>query len=164
MESTVKINLDMSGFKQVEKACESLSGCVIHSGVLDGDEETTQAAILNEFGGETEYSSGPYAGEKVLVPPRSFVRAAAELKAPDAFKKATGFLKQGFTEENAEKAIESLGNDIEEAQINALENNGSGIPGWIPHNEPRTVATKGFDKPLWSRRGTTFPITHEVVK
>lgn len=164
MEFTVNTKLDLSGLDKIKEACKSLESRVIESGVLDADAETMHAAILNEFGGEATYREPPYSGEKVLVPPRSFVRAAAELNAPEAFKKATSILQKGLTEENAISAIESIGNDIEEAQRAALDNNGVGIPGWIPKNDPRTVAIKGFDRPLWSRRGETFPITHKVVK
>lgn len=164
MESTVNIRLDLSGLDKIKRACQVLSENVIHSGVIDADEETMRAAMLNEYGGETEYEESPYKGEKVMVPPRSFVRAPAELKAAEAFSKAEGILKKGLTEENAQAAIESVGIDIEEAQTKALYTNGSGIPNWVPHNDPRTIAIKGFDKPLWSRRGETFPITHKIVR
>ena len=164
MELTVNVKLDMSGFKAVEKACEALSSSKIQSGVLEADSETLAAAYLNEFGGETEYTDGKYAGEKVLVPPRSFVRAAAEIEAPNAFRKAKEILSDGLTKENANKAIISVAEDISKAQRDALENNGEKIPNWVKHNDPRTIETKGFDQPLWSRRGETFPISYEVTK
>ena len=164
MESTIDIKLDMSGLEPIKKACDILNESKIHSGVLEGDGETLQKAFLNEFGGETEYTSGPFAGEKVLVPPRSFVRAAAEIEAPEAFNKAKKILENGLTQGNAKVAIETVAIAISDAQKDALENNGEKIPGWVQHNDPRTVATKGFDQPLWSRRGETFPISYEVVK
>ena len=164
MELTVKTKLDMSGFSALEKVCKLLNSKVAHSGVIRADGETLKAAALNEFGGVTTYSDGPFAGEEVSVPPRSFVRAPAELSAVENFKKAAEVLKNGLTEENANEAFATLGFETAEKQRDALNNNGSGIPGWIPHNEERTVITKGFDKPLWSRRGETFPIDFEVVE
>lgn len=164
MEFTVKTELDMSGFKTIEKFFKLLGSKVAHSGVIKADERTMQAALLNEFGGTTTYSDGPFAGEEVQVPPRSFVRSPAELNAKEIFKKAEDVLKQGFTENNANEAIATLGHETAKKQRDALENNGSGIPGWLQHNEERTIATKGFDKPLWSRRNETFPIDFEVVE
>lgn len=164
MESTINIKLDFSGLKSIIDACDTLDNTVARCGVLEGDAQTIGEAYLNEFGGETVYRDGPFAGEKVLVPPRSFVRYPAEHEAKKAFKKAKDILSNGLTRANAQIAIETVGQQIEEAQRKALETNGSNVPGWVKHNEPRTVATKGFDKPLWSRRNETFPISHEVVK
>ena len=164
MESTVKIKLDFSGLNSILKGCDALNNSIIRSGVLGGDKETIQEAYLNEFGGETEYRNGPYKGEKVMVPPRSFVRAPAEHSAKTAFEKAKNVLENGINQANAKIALEMVGQEIEGAQKKALETNGDNVPGWVKHNDPRTVATKGFDRPLWSRRGETFPISYEVVK
>lgn len=164
MESTINIKLDFSGLKSIIDACDTLDTTVVRSGVLGGDAQTIGKAFLNEYGGETVYDSGPFAGEKVLVPPRSFIRYPAEHTAKKAFKKAKDILSNGLTRANAQIAIEIVGQEIEEAQRKALDTNGSDVPGWVKHNDPRTVATKGFDRPLWSRRGETFPISHEVVK
>lgn len=164
MESTINVKLDFSGLEPIKKACKILDESKIHSGVLDEDPQVQQKAFLNEYGGWSVYDSGPFMGERVLVPPRSFVRAAAEIEAPEAFAKAKKILSNGFTQGNAKVAIETVAIAISDAQKDALDNNGSKIPGWIQHNEPRTVATKGFDRPLWSRRDKTFPIDYEVVK
>lgn len=164
MEPTIKISLDFSGLKDILKGCKVLENSVVRSGVLEGDNETISEAYLNEFGGETEYKDGPHAGEKVMVPPRSFVRYPAEHAASEAFNKAKDILANGINKANAQIAVEVVGQEIEKAQKEALETNGSNVPGWVKHNDPRTVATKGFDRPLWSRRGETFPIKHEVIK
>lgn len=153
----------MRGFKPVYDFCKKLNSLAAISGVIDADTETLQTARLNEYGGKSVYTDGKYAGEEVDVPPRSFVRAPAELGAKEFIKKGASVLKKGLTPENAENAVETMGAEVEKAQRDALNNNGSGIPNWLPHNEPRTIETKGFDRPLWSRRGETFPISHKVV-
>lgn len=163
MELTVDVKLDLSGFKPIERTCEVLSSTSAISGVIEADAETLTAARLNEYGGKGVYTDGKYAGEEVDIPPRSFVRAPAEIHGKEIGKKGASVLQKGFTEGNALNAIEIMGEEIEKAQKAALENNGSGIPNWLPHNEQRTIETKGFDRPLWSRRGETFPISHKVV-
>lgn len=165
MESTVKIKLDFSGMDKVLQGCKILKESVVRSGVLNGDPETLQKANINELGGVTKYEDGPYKGEEVRVPPRSFVKAPARHRAPEAIKKAIKVLENGINQANSKIALEIIGQEIEDAQIKALERNGEGAnPDWLKHNDPRTVATKGFDRPLWSRRGSTFPIEHEVVR
>lgn len=164
MEFTVKTELDMSGFKTVEKALDVLKSKVAISGVLNADERTMKEAVLNEKGGKSTYRDGPFAGEEVDVPSRSFVRAPAQLFAVDNFEKASNVLKKGLTAQNAQEALALLGHETARRQRDALNDNGSGIPGWLQHNEERTIATKGFDKPLWSRRNETFPIDFEVVE
>lgn len=164
MELTVKTELDMSGFRTLEKALDVLKSKVAISGVLNADGRTMKEAAINEFGGKSTYRDGPYAGEEVDVPPRSFIRAPAELSAKENFKKASNELKKGLTEQNAQEALAVLAHDTAQKQKDALNNNGSGIPGWLQHNEERTIATKGFDRPLWSRRNQTFPIDFEVVE
>lgn len=164
MESTINIKLDFSGLKSIFDGCNVLDSNVVEAGVLDGDNQTISEAYLNEFGGETVYRDGPFAGEKVLVPPRSFVRYPAEHNAKKAFKKAKEILSKGINRANAQEALDTVGDYIAEAQQKTLETNGGDSPGWVKHNEYRTVATKGFDKPLWSRRNETFPISYKVVR
>lgn len=164
MESTVKISLDFRGLESIKRTCESIKKSVVRSGVFSDDPRVMESAILNELGGESEYEDGPYAGEKVLVPPRPFVSIPAENSLPDATKKMGEVLAKGFKKENITESLAVVGHTISEAQKKALETNGSNVPGWQKHNEPRTIATKGFDKPLWSRRGETFPIKFEVIE
>lgn len=165
MEFTVKTELDLSGFKQIEKFCNSLNSARIQSGVLKADAKTVEKAKLNEYGGVSVYDRGPYAGEEVRVPPRSFVNAPAEHTAPDALKKASKKFSDGFTESNIEQALDIVGKEVSEAQRRAIETNGNGANAdWVKHNEPRTIATKGFDKPLYTVNNETFPIDYEVVK
>lgn len=164
MEFTVKTKIDMSGFKKIEKTCEALDHNAAISGVLDADQFTLSEAKLNEEGGASFYRDGPFAGEKVEVPSRPFISEGAKLRIDHAFSKATSILKSDFTPSGVKRALELLGTEAAEGQMNALEYNGAGIAGWLPNNEERTVATKGFDRPLWSRRGETFPITHKVIE
>lgn len=165
MESTINVKLDMSGIKPIEKACNYLNSRVAQSGVIDADSETMYEAEFNAVkGGQRTYDSGPFAGETVDVPVRPFIDKPVELFSFEIFEKAVNVLKGGLTEQNAEKALEVLGEESSKKQRDTLYNNGAWIPGWVEHNDPRTVATKGFDQPLWSRRGETFPISYEVVK
>lgn len=165
MESTVNLKLDFDGLNKIMKACDFLNSTQVRSGVLNGDSETLKKAHLNEKGGLSVYDRGPYAGETVMVPPRSFVRAPAEHSAKDAFEKASKALSNGFTENNMNRAFDIIGKEISDAQRKAIETNGEGAnPDWLKHNEPRTVATKGFDKPLYTVNNETFPIDYEVVR
>lgn len=164
MELTINTKLDLSGLKAVKKTCQALKNSVAISGVLDADPFTMEEARLNEEGGVSTYREEPYVGETVQVPSRPFISEGAKLRIDDAFKKSADILKADFTPEGVEKALELLGTEAAEGQTNALNYNGAGIAGWVEHNDPRTVAIKGFDRPLWSRRGETFPITHKVVQ
>lgn len=163
MESTINVKLDFSGLKKIEKTCKALDSLCVRSGVLEGDAETLQKAELNEGGGPWVYEYGPYAGEPVDVPARSFIHGGARLRLDSAFSRGEKVLKMDFTPNGVTKALEAMGAELAEGQNNALEYNGVGIEGWLPHNEYRTVATKGFDRPLWSRRNKTFPISYKVV-
>ena len=165
MESTVNLKLDFSGLNRIVKACGLLNKTTVRSGVLKADSETLQKAHLNEKGGLSFYDRGPYAGEAVMVPPRSFVRAPAEHSAKDAFEKASKHLSSKFDEDNIERAFDVIGKEISDAQRKAIETNGEGANSdWLKHNEPRTIATKGFDKPLYTVNNETFPIDYEVVR
>lgn len=164
MESTVNISLDFSGLEKIKLACESLKSSIVRSGVFSEDPQVMEAAVLNELGGESEYEDGPFAGEKVLVPPRPFVSVPAERTAPVALEKMAKSLFEDFKKEKIRESLAGVGSMIAEEQRKALDTNGSNVPGWRQHNEPRTIATKGFDKPLWSRRHETFPIKYEVIE
>lgn len=165
MELTIKTKLDFGGLNKVVKACDLLNKLRVHSGVINADSETTQKAYLNEFGGVSTYDRGPYVGEEVRVPPRSFVASPAEHSASKAFERASRMFSKGFTETHAEQAVEIIGEEISNAQRRAIEMNGEGAnPDWLKHNEPRTIATKGFDKPLYTTNNETFPIDYEVVR
>ena len=141
------------------KELEEAMNTVAVSGVINGDADATEAAILNEFGGEGSYPDG----RKVLVPARSFVQAPVELNADE-------IVSAGENEINLDKketlmnALRKMGEKASELQEKALESNGEGIPGWQKHNSPRTIDIKGFDKPLYTRHNTTFPIDYELQK
>ena len=160
MESSV--TLDMTKFDELRRNLQYLSTKVIKSGVLNADPKTMEAAILNEFGGIATYGEAPFKGEKVNVPARSFIHYPAEHAAEKAFKETGKFLKDGIDKDSIDKLVDYVGEMVENEQKKALETNGSNVPNWVKHNDPRTIAIKGFDRPLWSRRDETFPISREV--
>lgn len=141
------------------KELEEAMNTVAVSGVINGDADATEAAILNEFGGVGYYPDG----SKVLVPTRSFVQVPVERNADE-------IVNAGKNEINLDKketlmnALRKMGEKASELQEKALESNGEGIPGWQKHNSPRTIDIKGFDKPLYTRHNTTFPIDYELQK
>ena len=146
--------------KQLEEAMNT----VVVSGVINGDADATEKAILNEFGGTGIYESGPYAGQTVIVPARSFVQAPVELNAEDIVSAGANEIDFG-KKEGLFNALRKMGKKAAEFQENALESNGEGIPGWQKHNSPRTIETKdGLDKPLYTRHNTTFPIDYELQR
>jgi len=149
---------------RVLKAADILANNHVESGVMSEDEEIQEKALLNEFGGFSKYEDGPFAGETVLAPPRPFIHGGADLGADLAFALASDKLKQGFNVGNAKEALKIIAKQTKMSQEMAIESNGEGMPNWQKHNEARTIATKGFDKPLYTRHGTTFPIESAVVK
>ena len=66
----------MSGFKQVEKACEALSRTV-EVGILHNPEEA-RIGELQHDGGIGYYQYGKYEGQAVEIPPRPFLLQAIE--------------------------------------------------------------------------------------
>ena len=152
-----KVRTSTAGFRKLLKELEQATKTVAVSGVINGDENATEAAVLNEFGGKGFYPDG----SEVMVPSRSFVQAPVELNAKqivDAGLNEIDFEKKP----NLMNALRKMGEKASELQAKALESNGEGIPGWQKHNSPRTIDVKGFDKPLYTRFNTTFPIDYEL--
>ena len=158
------IKLDNSGLKEVLKAVEYLKNNVVHSGVINADPETTKIAAMNEFGGHTTYKYGPYAGEPVEVPQRSFIGKSLNRKDKKILDFGFSFFENGFSESNAKSALNGLGDMSSKEQRFAIESNGENVPGWQKWQDYRTIETKGHDRPLFTRNGDTFPIDYEVVR
>jgi len=157
-----KVRLNLSGLKRLLKELEEANNTVAVSGVINGDANATDAAILNEFGGKSIYTDDPYRGEEVIVPARSFVQKPIDINAQkiiDAGVDELDFKKGSFI-----KSLNKMGKMASELQEKALETNGEGIPDWQKHNSPRTIDIKGFDKPLYTRHNTTFPIDYELQR
>lgn len=154
----------MNGFKSLLNNLKEASKTVAVSGVINADENATEAAVLNEFGGTGIYTRGPYVGQSVDVPPRPFVKSAIEHHADEIIKVAEDSLDLE-EDPNLTKVLRAMGKKTAELQEDALYSNGEGIQGWQKHNSPRTIETKnGLDKPLFTEHGTTFPIDYELQR
>lgn len=156
MELTVKTKLDMSGFKEIEKACKALSKTV-EVGILHNSKE---AAIgeLQHNGGIGVYQYGEYEGQEVDVPPRPFLMNAMEHYGRDILNSEAQRLDK-FTDKNAEIILERIGEksvSVTQFVIDEFSR--------IPNNSPRTVATKGKNTPLIDKGNLRASIEYEVRK
>lgn len=159
-----KIKTSTAGFRSLLKKLNEACNTVVVSGVINGDTDATETAILNEFGGTGIYERGPYMGQTVVVPKRPFVSHAIERHAEEIIK--AGENKIDFEKGvNIIEALNAMGKKTKEIQEKTLDSNGEGVPGWPKHNSRRTIETKnGLDKPLFTELGGTFPIDYELVK
>ena len=121
---------DMSGFQKLLNHLNEASKTVVVSGVLSGDVEE---ATLNEFGGTGIYQRGPYAGQKVEVPPRPFVKSAIEHHADEIIKVAQDSIDLE-KDPNLTKALNAVGKKTAELQERTLFSNGEDVAGWQKHN------------------------------
>ena len=159
-----KIKIDTKGFNVLLKKLNEASKTVVVSGVINGDADATENAVLNEFGGTGVYKRGPYAGQTVKVPARPFVASAIEHHRDEIIKVAEEALDFD-NDTNLTKALNAVGRKTAEIQEDILYSNGEGVPGWQKHNSPRTIETKnGLDKPLFKENGETFPIDYELQR
>lgn len=69
-----------------------------------------------------------------------------------------------MTERSARQALENVGEMASNAQMMAIETNGSNVDGWQTWQDYRTIITKGHNKPLFTRNFETFPIDYKVVR
>lgn len=160
----IKTRTSTAGFRSLLKKLNEACNTVVVSGVINGDTDATETAILNEFGGTGIYERGPYVGQTVKVPARPFVSSAIEHHADEIVK--AGESQIDFEKDiNITAALHAIGKKTKELQERTLDSNGEGVPGWQKHNSPRTIETKGgLDKPLFTELGGTFPIDYELVK
>ena len=155
--------MSTAGLRSLMRSLNEALNTVAVAGVINGDEDANEAAHLNEFGGTGIYKDGKYAGQTVSVPPRPFVASAIDHHKNEVLK--AGAEKIDFEKKpNFMKALDAMGKKAAELQKETILTNGEGVPGWQKHNSPRTIATKGFDDPLFTRHGETFPIDYELVK
>jgi len=160
---TQNIKIDKSGFQALLRNLNEACKTVVVSGVIHGDAETTENAVLNEFGGTGIYKHGPYAGQTVEVPPRPFVTATIEHGAKEVIEVAKESLDLD-KDPQLINALNAIGKKSKELQEKPLETNGEGVAGWQKHNSRRTIETKGFDRPLYTQEGSTFPIDYELKR
>ena len=155
--------MSTAGLRTLIRTLDEAMNSVAVAGVINGDEDAYKAAVLNEFGGVGIYEDGKYAGQSVEVPRRPFISDSIDRHEKEILK--AGIEKIDFEKKvNFMKALDAMGKKAAELQENALLTNGEGIPGWQKHNSPRTIETKGFDQPLYTRHGTTFPIDYEIIR
>lgn len=159
-----KIKIDNSGLKEVLKACKYLENNVAHAGVINADPKTVEIAAKNEFGGHSVYTYGPYAGEPVEVPQRSFIMKSINQKDDKIIEWGAMAFQNEFSERSAREAVDRVGDMAAETQRVAIDTNGEGVPDWQTWQDYRTIITKGHDKPLHTRNMETFPIDYEITK
>ena len=159
MESTVNINLDLSGFKAVEKACEALSRTV-EVGILHNPKEA-EIARLQHDGGVGTYYYGPFEGEDVSIPPRPFLMVAMEHNGQHILETSVENMKD-FTEESAKKTLDEVGEMSVTFVKDTIAHHSRELGN--SHNSMRTVITKGFDLPLNDKGTMRESIEYEVIK
>lgn len=157
MEFTVKTELDLSGFKVVEKACKAISKD-IEVGILHNAEEAG-IGRLQHYGGEGEYTYGKYKGQKVDIPPRPFISAPVE-QFGGVILEQSAKRHFKFTEESAEKTLDVAGKTMAEDIKYWMDRKGV----YPPSNSERTIETKGFDHPLIDKGNLRASIEYEVKK
>lgn len=162
MELTVKTQLDMSGMKQVQKACEALSRTV-EVGILH-DAEEAHIGELQHYGGTGVYQYGKYAGQEVDIPPRPFLAHAVEAYGKDTLEEAAQGLEiKGFTPRTADLVLQKVGERLRDAtQLTIHEY--ANHEHEFPHNSPRTIETKGMDRPLIDTGKLLMSVEYEVTK
>lgn len=133
MESSVKIDLDLSGLNEVYSACQELSKKV-HVGVLNNPQ-----AAMKAF--QTEY--GWITSQGKIVPPRSTTQLPLDVKNEEIQDKALSKLTS-FTLDVSRETIEELGRQSVYAIEDAFATKGYGM--W-KDNAPWTIAVKGRNEP-----------------
>lgn len=152
-----KNKINNSILKEVEKSIDILSKAKIYSGVIGEDERTSRMAHENEFGEVAVFDNGPYKGSMVKDPPRPFVDAP-ERYGKEELKSFIEFMTFGnMSEKSTKDLLDGCGEIMSKQQKEMIE-----AWGAIEDNSPRTVETKGFNKPLHDRNGKPFPIKYEV--
>lgn len=159
MESTVKVKLDLSGLKEIERVCKVLSKRV-EVGILHNAEEA-KIGYLQHYGGEGTYSYGPFEGQSVRVPPRPFLSHTIESRGREILKSASENLYD-FTVSGAERALDEVGEKCVSAVKDTISNHSRELSD-VP-NSRRTVLTKGHDIPLNDKGNLRDSIEYEVVQ
>lgn len=155
MEFTVKIDLDTSGFKKIEKACDALNRQV-RVGIFDPEE--AEIGYLQHYGGTGVYQYGKYEGQEVQVPPRPFISRPIEHFGKEILEGDLHLLKD-FTEGEANEILKRIGDKskfVIQKEIDFYASSGG--------NSRRTIETKGKDTPLIDTGKMRASIEYEVVK
>ena len=162
MEFTVKTELDLSGFNKIKEACKTLSKKV-EVGILH-DAEEAQIAYKQHYGGVGVYYYGPYKGEKVGIPPRPFLAHAIETYGKDTLNEAAKGLEiKGFDSDTADLILNKVGERLKEAtQLTIHEY--AAHEHEHPHNNRKTIETKGKDSPLIDTGKMLMSVEYEVVE
>lgn len=156
MELTVNTKLDLSGFKEIEKACKALSKTV-EVGILNNPEEA-QIGRLQHDGGIGVYQYGPFEGEEVDIPPRPFLMKAMEHYGKDILDSEAQRLDK-FDVSTAETILNRVGEKAVSTTQFVIDEFSR-----IPDNSERTVLTKGRNTPLIDKGNLRASIEYEVVK
>lgn len=164
---TYRTKSDLSGINKLKDLFKYINSKSAYCGVLNADEITTKAAEQSQFGKTGAYNDGPFAGQTVKAPPRRFVSTPIANKKRREAILGVGFsaIKDSLTKNTIDKGLVAMAKKTTELQKNLIINNGEDVVGWKKHNEYRTIITKkGLDKPLYTRRNATFPISYEIGK
>lgn len=156
MESSVKIDLDLSGLTEIKKSCKELSKTV-QVGILHNAEEA-EIGFLQHFGGTGVYQYGPYQGQEVSIPARPFLSSAMERYGKDILKEESQNIKD-FSSSNVENVLNRIGDKskfVVQSEIDSIARESG--------NSPRTIETKGKDSPLIDKGNLRASIEYEVVK
>ena len=157
MEFTVNIDLNMEGFKEIEKACTAISKS-IEVGILHNPKEA-QIGYLQHYGGTGVYQYGEHEGESVDIPPRPFIMAPVdEFGGTILQQSAKKHFK--FTEDSANKTLDIAGKTMAEDIKYWMDRKGA----YPPDNSERTIETKGFNHPLIDKGTLRDSVEYEVVK
>lgn len=156
MEFTVKTELDLSGFKEIEKACKALSKTV-EVGILHNAEEA-EIGTLQHDGGVGYYAYGAFKGQEVMIPPRPFLANAMNHYGKEILESEAPKLSD-FSENTANTVLDRVGEKAVFATqfvIDEYARDGG--------NSDRTIITKGKDSPLIDKGNLRASIEYEVVK
>ena len=135
-----KIKIDNSGLKEVLKACKEFEK-PIKVGYLNND-ELANKATTNHFGGVSMFPDG----EKIEVPPRPFITHAMDGYAKSIINAGNAFIEDELTRKSVKEKILSVAENARDSIKLSIDEVGEWSP--YPHNSPRTIGRKGFDKPL----------------
>lgn len=150
MESSLKINLDMSGLDIVYAACRELEKKV-HAGVFTTRNATIAAANEREYGFIND--------EGVFVPSRSTVRLPLEMAEEQIRDRSLSKLT-ALTPDVASETIEELGRQAVIAMEDAFDTQGYGQ--W-KDNAAYTIKQKGRNEPMVDTGELRESYSYEVV-
>lgn len=149
-----KVKFDNSGLKKVLNACEEFKK-TIKVGYIN-DPELGYKAAQNELGGSGKLDDG----SSIEIPPRPFVTHAMDTYGDEIVNSGNSLLENEFTKKAVKEKMESVAKWAKTAIAVSIED----VKEWsnFPHNSPRTVELKGFDKPLVDTGAMKAGIEYEI--